>query len=81
MNGNCCLGFRDLFRLAKGRDWTAEEASYFKSVDQPTRNRLVRQLAGEAGCIATEDRLGTDGQIYTAFWLDQSTCARRDEPR
>src|SRR5262245_19438680 len=72
VGGDCCMSFRDLFILAKKRDWTAAEAKHFGLVDQPERNRLVKVLATEAGCVCTQDRTGTDGQVYTAFWLDQS---------
>lgn len=80
VRADCCMSFRDLHRLARKRDWTAEEAHYFQSVDQPTRNNLVKQLAHEAGCIRTEDRIGTDGQIYTAFWLDRAVCGASGTP-
>lgn len=76
MSGDCCLSFRDLFLLAKKRPWTADEERYFQTIDQPTRNKLVKELALEARCIKTEDRRGTDGQIYTAFWMDKAQCGR-----
>ncbi len=76
MNRECCMSFRDLFLASKKREWTADEARHFKSVDQPTRNEIVKQLASEAGCIKTEDRRGTDGQVYTAFWLDNNSCGQ-----
>lgn len=80
---DCCMSFRDLFKLAKGREWTEAETKHFKSIDQPERNRLVKVLAAEAGCVQTEDRTGTDGQVYTAFWLNQRACnsaAQRTTP-
>jgi hypothetical protein len=32
---------------------------------QPERNAAVKALAREAGGMRTEDRIGTDGQVYT----------------
>jgi hypothetical protein len=31
---------------------------------------MVKQLASEAGGVRTEDRIGTDGVVYTAFWRE-----------
>jgi hypothetical protein len=64
-----CIGFRELFLLAKKRPWTADEERSFNAADQATRNRHVRELAAESGCVQTEDRVGTDSVIYTAFWM------------
>jgi hypothetical protein len=64
------MGFADLFRLARKRIWTTEEKDAFQALDQDARNAAVKQLAQEAGCVRTADRLGTDGLIYTAFWLE-----------
>jgi len=68
----CTIGFADLFRLAKKRGWTAEEERAFQAMTQPQRNSEVKELAREAGGIRTEDRIGTDGLVYTAFWLEES---------
>ena len=70
MGRDCSLGFADLFRLAKKRDWTPAEERAFQEMDQEARNAAVVALAREAGGIRTEDRVGTDGVIYTAFWLE-----------
>jgi hypothetical protein len=70
MGGDCSLGFADLFQLAKKRDWTLAEERAFQGMDQEARNAAVVALAREAGGIHTEDRVGTDGVIYTAFWLE-----------
>ena len=75
MGRECALGFADLFRLAKKRDWTAAEAHAFQRMTQPERNAAVIELAREAGGIHTEDRIGTDGQVYTAFWLEEAAEA------
>lgn len=64
------MGFRELFQVAKGRDWTQEEVTAFQALDQSGKNRMVKQLAAEAGCIRTEDQVGTDGVVYTAFWKE-----------
>jgi hypothetical protein len=69
-NGQCSMGFAELFQLARGRAWTEEEVREFKALDQPGRNRMVKQLASEAGGVRTEDRIGTDGVVYTAFWRE-----------
>jgi hypothetical protein len=69
------MGFRELFELAKGRLWTPEEERAFGALGQEARNQAVRELAGEAGvrgaCVRVEDRLGTDGVVYSAFWREQ----------
>jgi hypothetical protein len=70
MGRECSIGFADLFRLAKKRDWTADEERVFQALDQEARNTAVVELAREAGGIRTENRVGTDGLIYTAFWLE-----------
>lgn len=63
-----CMSFRDLFTLAHDRPWTPAEERAFLGLDQPARNHAVKQWAARAPGIRTEDRLGTDGLIYTAFW-------------
>ena len=70
MGSDCSLGFADLFRLAKKRDWTPAEERGFQEMSQQARNAVVLALAREAGGIRTEDRVGTDGVTYTAFWLE-----------
>ena len=70
MGHECEMGFADLFRLARKRTWTSDEEDAFQSMDQDARNAAVRQLAQEAGCVRTADRVGTDGATYTAFWLE-----------
>ena len=70
MGRECQVGFAELFRLARKREWTPEEQQRFEAMDQDKRNEMVRQLSREAGCIRTEDRRGTDGKTYTAFWIE-----------
>ena len=65
------MSFADLFHLAKQRPWTPDEEREFTALDAQSRNALVKQLAKEAGRIHTEDRLGTDGITYTAFWVEE----------
>lgn len=67
---DCSMGFRELFFLAKGREWTPEEVQAFQALDQPGKNLAVKRLAAEAGGIRTEDQVGTDGVVYTAFWKE-----------
>lgn len=74
MGRECSIGFADLFRLAKKRGWTDAEERAFQALSQRDRNAAVMELAREAGGIHTEDRLGTDGQVYTAFWLEDDTA-------
>lgn len=64
------MGFRELFQLAKGREWSQDEVAEFQALDQDGKNRMVKKLAAEAGCIRTEDQVGTDGVVYTAFWKE-----------
>lgn len=73
--GTCDLGFADLFRLAKKRDWTPDEERTFQALDQAGRNAAVVMLAREAGGIRIDDRVGTDGITYTAFWREDGPPA------
>ena len=70
MAESVCIGCDELSWAARWRAWTAQERDAFMGLDQDGRNAWVRSLAEEAdGLIATEDRRGTDGVVYTAFWL------------
>ena len=69
---NCCMSLCALFRRANGRSWTAEEERSFQALDQPARNAAVRELALAAGDVRVEDRRGSDGRVYAAFWIDPS---------
>jgi uncharacterized protein YbjQ (UPF0145 family) len=69
----CEMSFADLFRLARKRAWTSDEEDAFQAMDQDARNAAVKQLAQEAGCVRMADRVGADGVIYTAFWLEGLT--------
>ena len=63
----CSFGFGDLFHAAHGRGWTEAERRDLEQAEQPHRNALVRRWAEAAGDVTLEDRLGTDGLVYTAF--------------
>ena len=77
---SCSMGFAELFELARGRPWTDEEVRGFQALDQPGKNAMVRQLAAEAGGIRTEDQVGSDGVVYTAFWRESSSPAATATP-
>jgi hypothetical protein len=63
-----CLGFDDLFRAANGRAMTAAERASLDALPQREKNEWVkRQVAATSGALWCEDRLGTDGVVYTAF--------------
>lgn len=65
---SCSLGFAELFTLAKGRPWSEAERSEFYAMSQIEKNEWVQLRAEEAGSVETQDRRGTDGLIYKAFW-------------
>jgi hypothetical protein len=68
MSDDCSLSFADLFRHAHGRDWTDAEAAAICALDQRDLNDWVRRMAAQCdGRIITEDRVGGDGVVYTAF--------------
>ena len=70
MGRECQYSYADLFEAVRGRAWTDAERGAFESLTQPQRNAWVKEMARAAdGAVSTEDRVGTDGQVYTAFWL------------
>ncbi len=70
MGRECQYSYADLFEAVRGRTWTDAERGAFEALTQPQRNAWVKDLAGASGgTVGTEDRVGTDGQTYTAFWL------------
>jgi len=75
MGSGCCMGFRELFELAHGRGWTPAEERAFSALDQEGKNRCVKEFARRAVGVVTEDRVGTDGRVYTAFWMGASGSA------
>ena len=70
MSRECGVSFADLFRRVHRREWTADEEFALRAMDQEARNRWVRDLARQADDVRTEDRPGTDGRAYTAFWFE-----------
>jgi hypothetical protein len=69
MSRECNYSFADLFRMVRGRPWSDAERTAFEAMDREARNEWVRTLAAQSdGRIATEDRRGSDGLIYAAFW-------------
>lgn len=70
MSENCCYSFLDLFRAARGRDWSEEEREEFNNLPQEEKNRVVREMVAKTGGKwACEDRTWMDGKVYTAFWM------------
>ncbi len=71
MGRECQYSYADLFEAVRGRTWNESERLQFESLTQPQRNAWVKDLAGASGgTVGTQDRVGTDGQTYTAFWLE-----------
>ncbi len=69
----CCFSFADLFSAAEGRIWTHEEEKVFQNLTQQERNEWVSRLAQKAPQFKTQDKIGTDGITYRAFWIESAT--------
>ena len=68
MSRGMCYSFDDLFRAAKRREMTESEARRFRNMTQGEKNSMVKQLVNKSdGAFKYEDRVGSDGQTYTAF--------------
>lgn len=52
--------------------WTEQEENVFKNLSQSERNDWVSRLAEMAPQFKTQDKVGSDGLIYRAFWVDAS---------
>ena len=65
----CCFSFADLFLAAEKRVWTSEEENGFRDLTQDERNDWVSMLAEKAPQFKTQDKVGTDGVVYRAFWI------------
>ena len=65
----CAFSFQDLFFAAEGRVWTPDEELTFAHMSQADRNNWVAILAQKAPQFTTEDKVGTDGIVYRAFWI------------
>jgi hypothetical protein len=64
------MSFADLHLRAKGRQWREEEVEAFRLMSQAEKNKWVLAMAAEADGVKTEQRIGTDGVTYIAFWVD-----------
>lgn len=66
---SCMYSFDDLHEQATGRVMTSRERASLYALPQNDRNQWVRQMVQRTdGRYACEDRRGSDGVIYTAFW-------------
>lgn len=66
---SCCFSFDDLFEAVHRRVMSEMERRELYALPQDQRNRWVRDMvARTGGGFACEDRRGSDGVIYTAFW-------------
>jgi hypothetical protein len=66
----CYFSFEDLFVAAEGRTWTPEEQTTFKYLTQDQKNEWVSALAAKAPQFKTQNRVGSDGVVYRAFWIE-----------
>jgi len=64
---NCAYSFDDLHQVVFGCTMTEAEKTALYDLPQTDRNAQVGEWARKIGW-QTEDRLGSDGVIYTAFW-------------
>jgi len=63
-----CCSFDDLFRAVRRRDMTKSEARQFRNMTQGEKNKMVKRMVKKSdGAFKYEDRVGSDGQMYTAF--------------
>lgn len=67
MAHSCAYSFDDLYQAVFGRAMTETEKGALYDLPQADRNVQVGEWAKEAGW-QTEDRRGSDGVTYTAFW-------------
>jgi hypothetical protein len=65
----CNFSFADLFIAAEGRTWTSDEEIVFKNLTQRQRNEWVSSLVVKAPEYVTQDKVGTGGVMYRAFWI------------
>lgn len=66
MGPECNYSFKDLYMAAYGANMSSEDIKQFSFLSQAERNVKVLEWARLAGW-GTDDRLGSDGQLYTAF--------------
>ncbi len=68
MSRGMCCSFDDLFRAVRRRDMTKSEARQFRNMTQGEKNKMVKRMVKKSdGAFKYEDRVGSDGQMYTAF--------------
>jgi len=68
MGRGVCYSFDDHFRAVWRRDMTESEARQFRNMTQGEKNKMVKRLVKKSnGAFKFEDRVGADGQTYTAF--------------
>lgn len=69
---SCCFSFDDLFEAVHGRVMTAVERRGLYALPQPERNDWVKRMVeATAGRFTCDDRRGSDGVMYTAFWAEE----------
>jgi hypothetical protein len=66
------MSFADLYRLAWGVDWSAEEKSDFEQLDHEGRNRWVLDQSSRCPTLTTAIRVGSDSLDYVGFWVTPS---------
>lgn len=64
---SCKFSFDDLHQARFGRKMTSQEKETLYEKPQAERNNIVRHWAKSTGWL-TENRMGEDGVVYTAFW-------------
>ena len=67
MGIECAYSFDDLHFAAMKKHFSALESERFLRLNQQSKNDLVAQWAAKAGW-QTEERIGSDGLVYIAFW-------------
>lgn len=67
IEASCRFSFDDLYYARFGRAMKTQEKTELYTQPQEKRNNIVRRWAREAGWL-TENRVGSDGVMYTAFW-------------
>ncbi len=71
---SCCFSFEDLYEAAFQKKMTDSIQTSLKNITQEEKNEIVKdwvkrtEQKGDDLRFLCEDRLGTDGIIYTAFW-------------
>lgn len=68
---SCQFSFGDLYQARFGRHFSVQEKARLYALPQTERNNIVRRWAAEANWLS-EDRVGLDGVVYTAFWKEKN---------